>query len=561
MKNTRKFIATLMVALLAMSVVPATVFGTPEAEADVAEVISIIQSNAVSAAIVDLMRTNGANTPTPTPTTATEISTVLYEFPAIATAISGTAVESVAFVANAAEGSLLLPTADAWGRVRGTVNVVADPSTANDSVEIDVHILPLRYQVDATGNPITVPGTGEPTEEDGRTLDIVLPTSAGRNFDFALDPSGITQAVPGANFAHLQRGLIVPDGAPFTVINNSSFPILVGLEMNVVVGSDADVTLTSTTTVAEAGAATTLQTLRNRLGDSGTAAAPVPVTDSHNAMFYIVPAAGRVADPLAPFVPSTRAFLLDETSRRFDFFLPAATYNVGLVGDVPEIRFAHGSGNGQQFQIGGFINPNISWDDFAAVGGVANVSLGITSRFVFDTSLPFDAVPTTGQQWNHAALTGDATARTTRPPVLNVPFMRTVGTGTAEIAPANSIILDGISRMFLGWEPLVAGFGANATEAADSPLARIGVVNLVQGVGGDFEFYTAAGVEITRVIAGLSLAEMPQRATEDATTWGWYHSGTSFTLRGLATLVTNAPLRIYLNDGRVFSLTYNVVSA
>lgn len=258
------------------------------------------------------------------------------------------------------------------GSINGSITLTWDDTNdpaVSETVTFTGIVIPFLPFTLAPGEEEyeTLTGGGTVDYVPTRIWDVELPT-AGTDLDFLLDPQGLLAStrvniggqvviVPSAD------SRILPTSEGAQVLNFSSYPVNLNVEFSASAnGMDF---ITPSGTLASAITAV----------NAGTAP---------RALLYLVPSAEGITEAWGTTdefdaYGAVRAFGIGTDARNLVFHLPAAEYqfvpNPTYPGaNVPRFLYElvdDNIGVGTEFQVGGFVNRNASWD------GVSNIELEV----------------------------------------------------------------------------------------------------------------------------------------------------------------------------------------
>jgi len=206
-------------------------------------------------------------------------------------------------------------------------------------------------------------------EEDIYTeLDIykvTLPTVG--TIDFVLDPlglAGIEEGV-GVPLEELDSGRIYPKSqVPATVLNESSMTVKLTVELRAVSRAS-----NSNETVSFVQPQENLSRTRNSVFEN----------DGLNVLLYAVPSKHGISSLSEEFDPSNTGFVITESGIELTFLLPAAEYS--QADEDSYHTLVHGTGNGIQIRVGGYVNDKSDWSSFTDDSGSEPCTIGIDAVF------------------------------------------------------------------------------------------------------------------------------------------------------------------------------------
>jgi len=327
-----------------------------------------------------------------------------------------------------------------------------------------------------TGNT-TVTGEGEVVFVDLEIYEVTLPTSA--TLSFILDPWGLTELEDGdeALLSDLTGGRVLPKSEiPATVLNESAVPITLTLEIKA---------------TTEAGDDSENDDEANFIGfdtNFATTKAKVFADDDLNVLLYVVPSKDGINSVDDDYLPADLGFVLGEDDIEMVFVLPEADYMVTNNGGSFEGVVVEDTGNGTQFQIGGYVNNNADWTNFTAdVPAGTPSEVGLSAVFAYKKFDKADDLFGDGFDEDAEAVTG-------------VAFMFDPDGDSL----ADSVTLDADAKEVLAGGPKVTLLrGASG----DTPLGNLTAVNattiirldgLTGKVASDLTKVTIFGTELAR---------------------------------------------------------------
>jgi hypothetical protein len=224
----------------------------------------------------------------------------------------------------------------------------------------------VALAADEAPGDTTIVGEGSTEYIDLEIYEVTLPTAG--TLDFSLDPQGLLGIEPGAtvDVDELEGGIIIPGATVPKVINNSSVDLTVTLSLTgtgdaTFIGKDSD--------------------------DETTIAAVNTGTDA-NILLYVVPSSVNIPLVETEFAVSSRGYIIDSTDEEnpveLKFVLDAAAYEVTESEGTYTPNAKPGTGSGTALQLGGYVNKNADWSDFA--GAEASKTVGVSAVFSFAKS-------------------------------------------------------------------------------------------------------------------------------------------------------------------------------
>ena len=201
---------------------------------------------------------------------------------------------------------------------------------------------------------------------------ITLPTTEA--LSFILDPQGFSGIAEGENVSldELDKGRILPRiSDPAIVLNESSFPILLTIELRAVSKEGG-------------GGNTDKANFVPQNTDLETTKAAVFSDDGNNVLLYAAPSVGKISSPHETFEPAGIGYVITEEPITLEYVLPAAEY--ALTGEGADMKWEliPGTGSGIQFQISGYVNDNADWSNFTDRHiGDARSTIGLVAVFSY----------------------------------------------------------------------------------------------------------------------------------------------------------------------------------
>lgn len=315
-----------------------------------------------------------------------------------------------------------------------------------------------------------VSGDGETTWVEEDIDGMLLPTS--QNWTFVLDPQGLVGAyrdrlnngldfdagVTKAQLSAYAGRILANDYSP-VLVNESSYPVLLGVDIQIV-GDDDDFIIVDDQADVETSPTDTDKNILLNVNLAKDSVATAGVTFA---------TAGVTVDEPLDAETKTLEFVLEApeyvftsaNGEDFDYILPAGT-----------------AGFGTQLQLGGYINQNADWSDY--IGDTPSKTISVEATFSVDKATPEEIAKLTtidGQPNPYSgAAYGYIGLKDTTPPdtVINATAISGVTAPVAGEAPVLSVTAGTGYTGTVEWDPPVAGggtFAANTDYTATITLS------------------------------------------------------------------------------------------
>jgi hypothetical protein len=227
------------------------------------------------------------------------------------------------------------------------------------------------FDAPGTGGGVAFSDGGEMVVLNPDVFEVILPTAGA--FGFQLDPQGLLAVtdsdgnlIAGKSWSDAQdaAGQIIFANTP-SVINNSSMPVTVTAAINVTGNATHLVIPPANTPTNSADISDTQKDAL--LGGTGVLNLLKHNNSTTNTLsMFMVPSVEAVEDIDDALDTGDVGFVLGSAATTFRFVLEGADYELKLAGGKYSLDRDDNPGNGTQIKLGGWINPQADWSNFAA---------------------------------------------------------------------------------------------------------------------------------------------------------------------------------------------------